>query len=565
MRVLNSLLGVVLVVSLLVPAVAVTTAPAAAHPPSEPDHGIEPAMFWALWSGDDDAYVNGSVYRKRTGMNRTGMQALANGTDIPLTAPPKAVERWNRRDLEEFPPTDRTKSIHPQFATLADRRFIKDAYAAIFAVQPSTHAHLSVGETPLLVRDTGSVLGTVDYRVAVPSNDTIGAVRTWWYVREHNVRSATLVVDGQQVASGPGSHKPTLSFDNLPGSGLRSIELQAKVGVRLQRRTDRCTNMTTDGCMNWTTSWRTFREEIVVTDERLVREHDPDVSGSVAVFPDGDVGVAVSADGPWRGLTSQRGAIRTQWRFYSARDERWDTLSTTTESGSSQRHSPVHPLAVHAYPGPTPIRTDFPRGQVLESRRTMRLPPDLPSDINLDSAAGSYGITNRLVARIGGIDDPSSVRYRGLVRGSGGQLLDEVSVTHVRPTNLNVTVLNVSRDTVTVAVELTDVSTGRVIATVSRPGHVVVNGQQFETRSGTAIRTVERGRGGIYAEFRPGPWWRSEPAYASASDVAFAGGGLPDLARVLFVLLRTGSVLLVAVFLLDRIVPGDAWPPWRRR
>ena len=65
-----------------------TVAPVLAHPENETDHGVDERTFAVLWSGDED----GNVSTTTGDGELAALRQLANGTDIPLNSPPKAVE-----------------------------------------------------------------------------------------------------------------------------------------------------------------------------------------------------------------------------------------------------------------------------------------------------------------------------------------------------------------------------------------------------------------------------------------------------------------------------------------
>ncbi|MFB6284421.1 MAG: hypothetical protein ABEK59_10915, partial [Halobacteria archaeon] len=146
---------VVLAVALALATVAIAgVGPATADPPDDPDHGVNESTFPLLWSGDED----GNLSSGGGGDNETiAMRQLASGTDIPFNTPPPAVRTWNDGELDEFPPTNRSVSIRPTSADTESGRFVKDAHATMFAVQPSTRARLSSASQPLYVARDGTV------------------------------------------------------------------------------------------------------------------------------------------------------------------------------------------------------------------------------------------------------------------------------------------------------------------------------------------------------------------------------------------------------------------------
>ena len=124
--------------------IAMTAAvPVAADPPSSTDHGVPEETFHKLWSGDQDGATDGANLS-----NGSAVKQLSEGTDVPLNSPPQAVEQWNQGDHQEFPETNSSVSIHPPDADLTNKRSIKEAYAEVFAVQPSTRERLSRRREP---------------------------------------------------------------------------------------------------------------------------------------------------------------------------------------------------------------------------------------------------------------------------------------------------------------------------------------------------------------------------------------------------------------------------------
>lgn len=566
MRVLNVLLAVLLIVSTLGTPFSVVGS-ADADPPSEPDHGIEPATFWTLWSGDSDDYVTESEYRRRTGETRTPMQALANGTDISFAAPPAAAERWTRRDFGDFPATNRNTSIKPPFAEPTDGRFIRDAHASIFAIQPSTHLLRTDHTREQLVRDEGTVLGVVDYRVAVPDNDTAGDVRTRWELESHEVSAVRLRVDGEQIETANGSHTARIAFSDLPGKGGHELRFEAELRVRLERSIATCRNRTANGtCERWHHDRRTVTETLVVGHDVFVSEYDPTPRGRIATFPDGDLGVRLRAEAPWRAISTDRGTLNTRWRFYTARNPAWDELEVVSASGTAVWDSPMHPVEVYAYPGPTPPHAGPGVGTVLAVRGQQFDAPRLGEAIDVDVASGQYRTADTLVARLDGGRSLGTLQFHGLVRGSGGALTEQLRTVRVRPANLTVAVANVTGERITVTVRLRDARTGRPIATADSERTLLVNGQRVETdANGTATTTLPRGRGGITARFEPAPWWQGTGrTYAASSDVAHAGGPSPDPVDIVNQVLAGATLLLLPLLVLDRLLPSRLWPPWRR-
>jgi len=553
---------------------------ATAHPPSEPDHGVNDTTFYTLWAGDEDA-SNRTALEERVGESPSAMQELAAGSDIPLNDPPAAVEQWNRGDHGDFPPTGASQSIAPPHATLTDGRFVADAYAAVFAVQPSTRARLTetdvddprTGGHPRYVAPNGSLLGTVDYRVDLPPDDTTGDRRVRWSIHEHSVTATRLLVDGQLETNASGSHTPRLPYtalDTYVGSE-HTLAIEADISVTLRKEVRRCTahDPKSGACTNWAVQVTYPSESVTVRDTVDVSVYTLTVSGFRTRYPNGDRGLIVYKDRPWLGYTTPAGEVRGVWRFYAARDTRWDTLVTHTDSGTSESHSPMHPLQVHAYPietGPTPN----PRRNVtvVAAYGREQAPPTLPPTVNLDVLAepytASYGIATRIQTTE---DNLSSVTAHGLVRGveTVPRSEDFIEVPY-RRSNLTLTVQNASAERVTVRATLREVETGDPIATDGREGYLVVEGTRVNTSTdGTATVTVQTNGSGVAGRYEPARWWREPTAYTGDSDAVYAGRTALHLLSVLYQAAIPVGILLIAVFLTDRATGWDVWPPWGRR
>lgn len=565
---------------LAVLALALASVQATAHPPSEPDHGLNETTFYPLWAGDTDA-SNRTALEERVGESPSAIQEVAAGSDVPLDDPPAAVEQWNRGDHRDFPATDASQSIAPPHASLTDGRFITDAYAAVFAVQPSTRARLSASEGdgpggadhPLYVAPNGTLLGTVDYRVALPADDTTGDRRVFWSIESHSVTETRLLVDGTVETTTGGSHTPQLSYTALDGyvGDDHTLRVEADIAVRLRKEVRRCTGRDpkTGACLNWAVRVTYPSESITVRDTVDVSVYTLTVSGFRTQYPNGDWGLVVYKNQPWLGYTTPDGEVRGVWRFYAARDPQWDTLVTHTASGSSESHSPLHPLQVHAYPietGPTPA----PRANVtlLAAYGRERTPPTLPPPVELDVLIEPYSASYGIAARIRTNNHTlNSVTAHGLVRGveATPRAEDFVEVPY-RQTNLTLTVTNSSADQVMVRATLRERATGTPISTDDREGHLVIEGSQVNTSDdGTVTVTVATNGSGVAGRYEPGRWWREPTAYTGASDVVYVGGTALQLVSVLYHMSIPISIVLVAVFIVDRATGWDVWPPWGRR
>lgn len=527
----------------------VATTDVAAHPPNTTDHGVNETTFQTLWSGDRDP--NESI---EAAENRSALEELANGTDVPLNRPPAAVERWNRGDHREFPATDIDRSIHPSNASLEDGLLIKDAYVEFFAIQPSTRARISPEDQLLYVPVNGTVLGVVDYRVDLtPEVDVDGPPIDRSLVSARIVETH-LLVDGEVESTATGNHTPSLAFSALDAyAGDRhTLTLVAEIEVTIA---------------GGATAESLAVERLTVTDSIEVVEYDLGLSGVVGAYPDGDLGLVVYKDRPWLGYSLPGGDVHGVWRFYSARDAQWDTLVTSTESGATERHSSLHPLQVNAYPI-EPGPTASPRGtvRILDVDGNRTTPPTLPSVVHLDVLAEPYTASYGIATRTETTDhDLSTVTAWGLVRGESAVAKEShFADIPIHRTNLTLAVLNVTKESVTVRVRLTNAETGAPIDTSERQGSIVLEGERVNTgANGTVTQTVPRGAGSLSARYRPQPWWYEEPGYVPASDVVHVRGTVLRTVSTLFRIGVPVSLFLAGVFLIDRFTGWNLWPPWR--
>ncbi len=545
----------------LVVAGTLGTTGAVAQRSAGPDHGLSEETYYTLWSGDED----GDLPNESNG----SAADFAAATDVPFNAPPIAVERWNVGDLEDFPATSADTSIHPSTATLHDSVFLKDAYLDVFAVQPSTRARLSPGEAPLYVPPNGTVLGTVDYRVALPSTDA----DTTWRNLAHEIQSVSLRLDGQTINSTDGTHTPIVAYSGLEGQSGQQHELTLEATITLEA--ERVTRDSHRHCVysgqsvscttRWTTDIDPVTDQLIVRDSITVTGYDLDVSGYQTTYPNGDRGLVVYKNLPWAGYETPEGDVRGVWAFYSARDPAWDTLVVSTSDGETVQHSPLHPLQVSAYPietGPT-AHGDF---RILDVYGDPTMPPTLPPNVTLDVLTDEYTASFGIAVRERRASTAwTDVTVRGLVRGSSiNATPDSLAAMSLRRSNLSLAILDQDEETVTVQVTLRDAETNASIATHDREGYVVLNDKRVQTNeTGQVTQTLSRSTDAITARYEPGYWWRNLPGYVADSDTVYVRGRYIDLLGALYGIGVPVGLLLIAAFLIDRLTGWPLWPPWR--
>lgn len=421
---------------------------------------------------------------------------------------------------------------------------IRDAHVTVFAVQPSTRVWRSPTDQPLYVAPDGVVLGVVDYRIEPPAaNGT--------RVHDHRITETRLVVDDDVVASGAGSHTPVLRYSDLDalGRGRHTLTVEATIVVELS-----VGNTTT----------RTV-EQLTVRDSVRVTVYDPRVEARFAKFPDGEAGLALTGSQPWAGYAVGQQEATGVWRFYTARDERWDTLNVSTRDGVTSRVSPALPLQVYAYPARKGVSASGDL-TVVDVVGDDHAAPVIPPTIDLDVVRDRYTESSTIVAESDAEWVPdSTIVVHGIVRGTDTSIpLSTVETTTVRQSTLTITVRNATDQTVTVGVDLRDAETGAPIQTAGRAGAVVVADTRIETNhDGTATLTLPRPAGVLTARYDPEPWWESEDAFLGSSDTVYVRGTTIPVAVTLFEFGVPVGLFLLAVFLIDRITGWRVWPPWR--
>jgi hypothetical protein len=539
--------------------------PAAADPPEEPDHGLNASEFYPLWSHDADGNIS---------LNATAIRALANGTDIPYSEPPRAVQQWNHHDLKEFPETGTQTSVYPEGAetTSSDRGWITDAYTRLFAIQPSTRAFVSESRQPLFVPSEGSILATTDYRVDLPEDDMTGSVRVFYDLNSAGIESTRAVSGARTIGTTAPSQTVQINYSDLQ-SGPHSVGVEARIQIDVTKttKTEVC-SVDEDGNENchWETETEEIDESVTVEDTRLVEQYSLLSTGYVTQYPDGDMGVVTKQNHPWAGLSLPgNDTANGVWQFYSGRNTDWDSLTKSTPDGTETARSPAQPLQVYAYPstGQAELRTDeagfsLPEGELLETQGEQRPVPKLPASVNVDMANQSYNVSSQLAVRHPEYA-PKTVEVRGLVAGTSRELSPSFYTTvETRETTLDAEVINATSSTLRVRVELSD-GQGRPVMTAGYDGRVVVEGTPVETNAaGTAIVTIERAEKGMTAVYEPASFWKRNPAYTSSSASFTAPSSFGGNLWVLFRLVLATLLLWLPVYMFDRMLDLDIWPPW---
>jgi len=548
-------------VCLILAVVCLVATPVAADPPEEPDHGLNASEFYPLWSHDADGNIS---------LNETAIRALANGTDIPYSEPPRAVQQWNHHDLKEFPETGTKTSVYPEGTetTSSDRGWITDAYTRLFAIQPSTRAFVSESRQPLYVPSEGAILATTDYRVDLPEDDTTGSVRVFYDLNSAEIESTRAVSGARTIGTTAPSQTVQINYSDLQ-SGPHSVGVEARIQIDVTKttKTEVCSD---NGRCHWETETEEIDESVTVEDTRLVEQYSLLSTGYVTQYPDGDMGVVTKQNHPWAGLSLPgNDTANGVWQFYSGRNTDWDSLTKTNPDGTETVSSPAQPLQVYAYPSTSQaeLRTyeagfSLPEGELLETQGEQRPVPKLPASVNVDMANQSYNVSSQLAVRHPEFA-PKTVKVRGLVAGTSRELSPSFYTTvETRETTLDAEVINATSSTLRVRVELSD-EQGRPVMTAGYDGRVIVAGTPVETNAaGTAIITVERTENRLRARYEPASFWKRNPAYTSSSASFTAPSSFGGNLWVLFRLVLATLLLWLPVYMFDQMLDLDIWPPW---
>jgi hypothetical protein len=521
----------VLSVAVLLLASVVTVASGDPPRPGETNSTLSESEEATLWSRPPaDASLSNDEYRETYGENRTTIHEVANGTDLTFTTPPSTASRWTRYAHGEFEPGDRNASRYPPSAKTTDGAIIKDAHASIFAVSPSTKAHLRPGDVRYYVSTEGAVLGIIDYRLAVPSFRALNVSGGGLRVASHEIAETRLYADDERLATGPGSHRPALDYTTDEGS---TLTLEADIEVTLVWGSD--TGAAAENATGNDSGGATMTETVTVSDQVAVDLYDLRAALHFADYPNGDTGASIYQTEPWQGYTlddTGTARVRGVWRFFTARNPAWDTLVESSQTETRRTASDVLPVFVHAYPsklgprakpeyaGPTIIRT---WGEQQASPRDA-----LPENVTVDVVNASYVPTYGLAVRSRAFD-PDAVTVRGIVYGTEADLITQLAGNRsLRESDLSADIVAENGTGITVLLRLEDAETGDPIvladddriaplANLEREGYIEIDGQRVKTNA-TGEAVVHLTEQGLYtARYEPASWLDSYPVYAGDS------------------------------------------------
>jgi hypothetical protein len=277
-------------------------------------------------------------------------------------------------------------------------------------------------------------------------------------------------------------------------------------------------------------------ETVTVSDSVDVEVYDLTAYQHYAEYPNGDVGVAIFQSRPWQGYTlgnEDRDRVRGVWRFYTARDTNWDTLTRATATEDTEVESEALPVYVHAYPSEIGPRAELETGpEIIEVWGFDNPSPEatIDSNVHVDVVSRQYTRSYGIAIRHDTVDRDALTVY-GIVRGATAELVEppDGSTRQLRESNLTVTVIEQTQSHATLRIELRDNETDNPIALElperwrsitgesPRRGYIEIAEQRVRTNlSGVAIVTVNDP--GFYtARYRPESWLGNNPAYIEDS------------------------------------------------
>lgn len=549
-------------VGCLVVAPAVSASPA----PEEPRHGLDNETFHGLWSKTSNGAYPAA---------NTTPEELRNRSDVSFKRPPDAVETWNTNEYTRFPSTGSGVSVWPNGTSTVDDGYIKDAYVELFAVSPSTTVHRSPGDTVTYVPQNGTVIAHADFRYDPPpppysrtSGSGCSATKYTWYGEDKSIKS--VAVNGNSVPATDTIYYNYTGLSRGPNTISVSVTFFGEITKKTESRV--CPQ---NAPSYWTTvDVTTYTDEPTVTDAVLVSAYDPIITGFHSQLNHSTTDVEVGATAPWQGVTIPGNeSIRTNWRYFAARDTAWDNFSNSTNSGGSPSLSlpsnpPAQPLQTHAYPssfGPIADTNPFSATQLLNADGPSYTAPSLPSGVDLDTVNGSYTATAGFAFR-SNLSRNDNITAHGIVNGYDREIpVRSMTAQHYTNTTLNATITNQTSSNMTVRFNLTANGTGNPIDTSSTSGHIEIGGKQVDTNaSGIAVATVANAP--LPAEYQPSPYYETINPYRPSSAYVVPEpvvGSFLSVLNDLFMVVFLFGLFFMPLFILDRILDADVWPPWK--
>jgi hypothetical protein len=540
-----------------------------AVPDDGPDYGVNNSTFQRLWSEDvDNGNLSADDFNGANVSSRAEFaHRLAQSTDIPFARPPQAASNWNSGDFGDYNPGGQDTSVYPAGASLEDGVYIKDAYASIFAVQPSTVLHQTNGATQY-VPPEGQVRALSDYRVAVPEGDQTGPHRERWSIDRTSIESMELSTDGRTIDTGSG-HQTTLQYTDLSGSPQLIVETNITVTLRHVTLDCPAWNSTRSSCGgDWNRVVETVEaSKTVSASQTVVVNQLSGISGNRVQFEvrENQVGAVVHPNTEWSTITIDGDVrARSNWWFYTAGRSGWQTMFTGTATNTSRAESSVRPVQVHAFPSqqapyvPTEPTDDGKRPLVIEETwGTKQSGPSLPANIDLGSA-NPYVNADSIALSSTTLDESAfrEVTVQGIVRGQSRTVSLSEQQT-VRETNLTLSVTEANATHAVVRATVTENETDDAVTT----GRVTIRNQTTALNSsGMAVTTISNPSLLVRGQYTSDAWWRTDQPYTASKDVAKTPANFPEfqtLIQLVVVTMLWFIPVAVLVFGFDYMSGGE--------
>ncbi|WP_257300548.1 hypothetical protein [Haloarchaeobius sp. FL176] len=511
-------------------------------PDDGPAYGINNSTFQRLWSGDtDQPDLSSGAFDSWNTSRPEFFRRLAMTTDVPFDRPPAAVEAWNSGDLRDFNPGNHSRSIHPDGVRLRNSEFIRDAYLAVYAVQPSTIVHQSNGTTHYIAPD-GEVLTTADFRVQTPDGDPIGPIRRSWDISEARIQTVALAAQNKTQDTSSG-HTTTLEYTDL--SGNRTLTVRAEIVVEVEEVIRSCNNFngSTRECNEeWNVTINEHTDSVNVTANRTAQVNDLSTATIERVaFRDGSErdGAILQPNSTWGRIIVDDAdgvGVRSGYLYYTAGNENWHNLTTSAAIWNETHESSVRPLQVHAFPRPS--GTSILHGSADWSWKPLRVQhreateaaaPTIPPNFHVDSGA-PYSETNRLVVTSTEYDTGTfqQATVYGVVR-SQSRTVSSSSVKTVQETMVTVDIVAPEAAGTTLRIWV-----GETDGTPVQHGRVHVGSRTVRTNDdGIAFVTIQNPPSLVEVTYDPLPWWSTDRPHTPSREIKQMPLDLPSMTDIL--------------------------------
>lgn len=518
-----------LLILLLTPVALASTTTQSETTPQQTDHSVNETTFLKLWSEDND--TPNSLESINASTDTEGLKQLMRATDWTFTTPPaETIETWNAGDHTDFQPGGIDESVYPSNTNLENSRFLKDAYIRTFSITPSTYTYYTNSNEEHLIGTQGTVRAIIDYRVNVPEGDNTGDRRVNWDLKNQEVSKTELLIDGVQKDSAIGTQTPELSYQDIDSASVLTVEttLNASLEKTVRERKERCTGEGEN--KTCTTYWETQSQQtkknvLTLSDNQDVTVEKISATGQQITqgrTNSGSVGYTVRTNEPWRRIEFRDGtAIESNWRFYTASNNEWDTFIRSNGDTTTEFNSSVQPLQLYSFPSDYHVEGTDTDIEIVDRAETNRTAPELPANISVSVANNTYSDMTSIAVEHTAHTTPQTPTVYGLVAST--QIQADMSEKSVRETNLTLTNVAVNPGNVTFTAQVTDAETGEPI-----PNGTITAAEKTTTvnETGHVTMTVHRQPVSVTVAYDAAPWWEQEThmVYTDATTSISMGG-----------------------------------------